>query len=251
LAAEVRSTVDAGVAIISLNRPRVHNAINSALRGQLWGALEGAVADPGVRCIVLRGEGKSFCSGIDVGELGHDHAVEGDLDFVRAVQRRTKLILDAPKPVIAALKGAVLGGGLELALAADIRLAARDTRLALPEVRFGLVTEASSQILTALIGPSRAKYLVMSGEAIDAEQAEHWGLVDLLCEPGEVDDAAAALAARLAEAPALTLALAKQLIDQAWAERVRAGMAQELLAQSLLFNSEGFRLRSRPAVSGL
>ena len=90
----------------------------------------------------MRGEGKSFCSGVDVRELPRDHAVERDVDFLRSIQRRTKLILDAPKPVIAALKGAVLGGGLELALATDIRLAARDTRLGLPEVRFGLVTEA-------------------------------------------------------------------------------------------------------------
>src|SRR5215213_11959996 len=192
----VELAVDEGVGTISLNRPHRHNAVDDELYALLHETWAQAQADPAIRVVLIRGNGPSFCSGRDTAQLGERVAGESDLSFVRRHQQTRIDQLDSPKPVIAALRGAVLGGGLEMALSADIRIAASDVAMAFPEIGYGLMSDTGgSGLATILAGPSRAKWLLMTGRRIGAEQALAWGLVDEVVAPEELDDTAAALAA--------------------------------------------------------
>jgi enoyl-CoA hydratase/carnithine racemase len=235
-----------GVATLSLNRPNRHNAIDDQTYEALKESWLRVQADDAARVVVLRGEGPSFCSGRDTAQLGERPSGESDLSFVRRHQRFRLTQLDSPKPVIAALRGHVLGGGLEMALSADLRIAASDVRLAYPEINYGLMTDTGgSPLTTMLAGPSRAKWMLMTGRPIRAEQAMDWGLVDEIVAPQELDDRAAALAAELADKPAEALAMIKQAVDGMWQGRLRAALTTELLSQVALFAGDDYQARRR------
>jgi enoyl-CoA hydratase len=229
------------VAILTLNRPDRHNAMNDEMSAAFHHALDVALDDDNTGVLLLRGEGKSFCSGRDVSVLGHRARDESDFHFVRRHQDARLKLLDSPKPIVAALKGAVIGGGCEMALAADLRIASNDLQMRLPEINYGILPDTGgTQLLTALIGPSRTKYMVMSGEAISAQVASQWGAVDFVVEPAELDVFALKLAQALAEKPPIALAMAKQLVDQVHGPAIRSGIRQELLAQTALFKTDDY-----------
>ena len=237
----IRSELSEGVRVISFNRPERHNAFNDEMSDAYGAALAHAFDDEASRVILIRGEGKSFCSGRDVSVLGHRARDESDFHFVRRHQDGRLKVLDCPKPVIAALKGAVIGGGCEMALAADIRVSSTDLKMGLPEINYGLLPDTGgTQMLTALIGASRTKYMVMSGERIDAKTALEWGAVDFVVAPEDLDARALAIAHTLAAKPPIALAMAKQLIDQMHGPAIRSGIAQELLSQTALFKTEDY-----------
>ena len=238
----VRRRLEDGVGIVSLNRPEKHNAMDDEMGPLLQDALHWAFDSPDVRCVLLRGEGPSFCSGRDTTVLGHRARDESDYAFVRRAQDGRLAMLDAGKPIVAALRGHVIGGGMEMALAADMRVAATDVKLRLPEVRYGILPDTGgTQVLTTLIGPSRTKYLVMTGESVDGEQALAWGIVDWLVSPEALDDEALRIAKQLAAGPPLAVSMAKQLVDQVWGDTVRRGVRAELLAQTTLFKSVDYQ----------
>lgn len=240
-----------GVATISLNRPERHNAVDDELYRQLSGAWQRALADPAARVILLRGEGRSFCSGRDTGQLGQRVSGESDLEFIRKHIGTRVIQLDSPKPVVAALRGHVLGGGLELALAADIRIAASDVRMAFPEIRYGLMTDTGgSPLATMLAGPSRAKWMLMTGRPVDAERALAWGLVDEVVPPDQVDATAAELARDIAAGPPEALAMIKQTVDGLWHGPLHAALRSELLAQVALFGGADYQARRSARLSG-
>lgn len=235
----VRVEVGDAVAVISLCRPDRHNAFTDKLEATLAAAVDHAIADNQVRVLLLRGDGRSFSSGRDISELGARPEGVTNLDFIAGFQQSRLRMYSSPKPVVVALKGAVMGMGLEIALCADFRVASDDARLAFPEVNYGIMTDTGGiPFAAALAGPSRVKYLVMTGEKIDAAQALAWGLVDFVVEPEKLDARASELARQLASKSPLVLAMAKKTVDALWAESVRAGMREELLAQCVLFNSE-------------
>lgn len=251
ITAKLKLAIADGVATISLNRPERHNAIDDELHDELASAWEKVLADPAARVVLLRGEGRSFCSGRDTAQLGERAKGESDLAFIRGHQHTRILQLDSPKPVIAALRGNVLGGGLEIALAADIRVAASDLRMAFPEIRYGLMSDTGgAPLATMLAGPSRAKWMLMTGRPVDADRALAWGLVDEVVPPEEVDDAAAALAREIASGPAEALAMIKQTVDGLWHGPLHAGLRAELLAQVALFGGEDYRARKRARANG-
>jgi enoyl-CoA hydratase/carnithine racemase len=230
-----RQLVD-GVGIISFNRPDRHNALNDALVEEWQESVRWAIADPDVRCILLRGEGRSFSSGRDTKELGQRANGESDYEFVQRAQAIRLEMLEVGKPVLAAVRGFVFGGAFETALAADMRMAADDTVFAFPEIQFGLIADTGgTQLLTPLIGPAKAKYLLLTGDRLDAATALEWGVVDWVVPAAELDGAALELAAKLAAAPPMAAALTKRLVDHAWAGSVRSGIRQELIAQTALF----------------
>ncbi|GMU79258.1 MAG: enoyl-CoA hydratase [Acidimicrobiia bacterium] len=246
----VGSDVVDGVGIVSFNRPARHNAIDDAM-GEAWAdAVTASLSDPAVRCVLLRGEGPSFSSGRDTAQLGRRVAGEHDYDFVRRHQRLREATLDATKPIVAAVRGYALGGGFEIALSADMRIAATDAQLGFPEIRYGLVPDTGgTQLLTALVGPARAKWLVISGARIGADEAHRWGVVDWVVEPDHLDVRALDLCRQLAAAPPTAAAMAKQLVDHAWRETVRSGMRAELLAQTALFAGEEHRQAKAAAIA--
>jgi enoyl-CoA hydratase/carnithine racemase len=238
--------VDGGVATVSLNRPERHNAVDDELYDQLSSAWRRVLDDSAARVILLRGEGRSFCSGRDTSQLGQRASGESDLEFIRKHIQTRVMQLDSFKPVIAALRGSVLGGGLEMALAADIRIAAADVRMAFPEIRYGLMTDTGgSPLATMLAGPSRAKWMLMTGRPVDADRALAWGLVDEVVAPTEVDAVAAALARDIAAAPADALAMIKQTVDGLWHGQLHAALRAELLGQVALFGGDDYQARRR------
>lgn len=231
----------AGVGIITLNRPERHNAMNDEASALLGTTVEEALRNSDIRSILLRGAGKSFCSGRDTSVLGHRSHDESDYYFVRRHQQLRLAILESPKPVVAAVKGAAIGGGCEMALAADIRVAATTLKMALPEINYGLLPDTGgTQYLTNLIGPARAKYMVMTGARIDAQTALDWGAVDFVTTPEDVDSKAQEIATELAAKPPIALAMAKSMIDQSTSGSIRNGLTQELLAQTALFRTDDY-----------
>lgn len=199
-----------GVALLTLNRPQSLNALSIGLRETLVKALQQIAADDGVRAVVLTGAGRGFCAGLDLKELGDKGLVPSN------PQNDVAAALHAmPQPVIAALNGVAITGGLELALACDILIASTEARLADTHARIGIVPYwGLSQKLSRLVGRSRAMEMSMSGNFVDAATAERWGLVNRVVEPDALLPTALALATDIASADGAMLVTYKRLIDE-------------------------------------
>ena len=204
---------DGGVARIFLNRPQKVNALDSAMLDALVAVL-GRVDDT-IRVVVLGGHGKAFCGGADVGEL---RALDPQTarQFIGRVHRACDAVRRLPVPVVARLHGAVIGAGLELAAACDLRVAASGTRFAMPEVRLGIPSVVEAALLPRLMGSGRAAWLVLTGEPIDAERAREWGLVESVAE--DLDRAVSQLVASLLAGDPAALRAQKELLQQ-WEEQ--------------------------------
>jgi enoyl-CoA hydratase len=208
---------EGAVARIFLNRPAKVNALDSPLLERLAAALEEAGADDTVRVIVLAGRGKAFCGGADVNELASLDATSARA-FIGRIHRACHAARKAPMPVVACLHGAVIGAGLELAAACDLRIAARGTRFAMPEVRLGIPSVVEAALLPRLVGSGRAAWLVLTGEAIDAERAHQWGLVEALCDEAELDAHVAGTVDRLLAGDRAAIQMQNELLQQ-WQEQ--------------------------------
>jgi enoyl-CoA hydratase/carnithine racemase len=197
---------------IFLNRPEKVNALNSEVLQQLQAALLHISEFPDLRVVVLGGRGKAFCGGADVQELSALNAVSAG-GFVQKIHAVCEAIRKLPVPVLARLHGAVIGAGLEIAAACDLRIAAEGTRFAMPEVRLGIPSVVEAALLPRLMGSGRAAWLVLTGEAIDARRAYEWGLVEQIGG----DDAVEQVIQTLIGNDAKALRMQKQLL-QLWEE---------------------------------
>ena len=233
----VRLEVVGGVGTIRLDRPPV-NAMNAAMQDQLHVvALEAAARDD-VRAVVIYGGTRSFAAGADVKEM----AAMTHADMVaRSVplQAAFTAVAEIPKPVVAAITGYALGGGCELALAADVRFCADGAKLGQPEILLGVIPGAGgTQRLARLVGPARAKELVFTGRMVDAGEALRIGLVDRVTPAAEVYAAAIEWAGQFARGPAVALRAAKDVIDRGLATDLATGLAAEREAFAALFGTE-------------
>lgn len=208
---------DGGIARIFLNRPQKVNALDSAMLDALAAALEQAAADEAVHVVVLGGHGSAFCGGADVNELGSLTPASAR-EFIGRVHRACDAARKVPVPVLARLHGAVIGAGLELAAACDLRLAAHGTRFAMPEVRLGIPSVVEAALLPRLVGTGRAAWLVLTGEPIDAARAYAWGLVEEICPDDELDRTLGRTLERLLAADRAALRVQKELL-QMWQEQ--------------------------------
>jgi enoyl-CoA hydratase len=203
-----------GVAVVTLRRPERRNALSAELVARLHAAIDELTADDTVRAFVVAGEGPAFCAGADIAELA---AMDGPAAFASAVHRMVAAfdaLAQSPKPSVAALHAGAFGGGLELALACDLRVAEEGVRLGVPEVNLGLVPAAAGTArLPRLVAPAVARRMILTGEPLTASVALGHGLVDHVVAPGGAGAAALALASRLAALPPLALAAAKRLLD--------------------------------------
>lgn len=230
---------------IRLNRPEKRNAINFELYDELAAAIRQAEKLPGIRVVLIRGEGKMFSAGMDVTNfllLAQKYG-EGWQQRMRTITRDFQGVLTALEqlelPIIALLHGYCLGLALELALACDLRVAAEGTLLGLPETRLGIIPDVGGTTrLTRLVGPGRAKELIFTGRQIDAIQAAGWGLVNHVVPPEQLLAKGEQLAAEIAAAAPLAVGMAKRVID-GLADLDR-GLQLEGWAQSQLFQSEDF-----------
>ncbi|MCL6477448.1 MAG: enoyl-CoA hydratase/isomerase family protein [Peptococcaceae bacterium] len=203
-----------GVATITLNRPPV-NALNSKLTRELGQAIEGLEADPAVRAVIITGAGeKAFSAGADISEMKDLTPVEA-CNFAMGALKTGLLIENMKKPVIAAINGLALGGGFEVALACDFRLASDKAKLGLPEITLGIIPgNGGTQRLPRLIGASRAKELLFLGEMIDAVRAEQIGLVNKVVPSAELMQEARSMALKLAARPGHALGVLKASVNK-------------------------------------
>jgi enoyl-CoA hydratase/carnithine racemase len=219
------------VAVITLNREAKLNALSTAVEAALDAALDEA---RGARAIVITGGPRAFSAGADVGEM-RDQDPAAILAYYRATGAVYERVAALAQPTVAAIAGWCLGGGLELALACDFRVAEESARFGLPEVRIGILpSSGGTHRLARLVGPARAKELVLLRERIDATEAAALGLVTETVADGAGLDRALAMAAELAALPPLAVAVAKQAIDAMPEASRDAGLLVERLGYALL-----------------
>jgi len=206
--------VEGGVARIFLNRPEKVNALHAALLDELLACLEKLRDEETLRAVVLGGHGKAFCGGADVAELAALNESNAAA-FVERIHRVCAAIRELPVPVVARLHGAVIGAGMEIAAACDLRIAADGTKLAMPEVRLGIPSVVEAALLPRLMGSGRAAWLVLTGETIDARRAGEWGFLEEIHPAAGLDAAVERLVQRLLANDRAALAAQKRLL-QLW-----------------------------------
>ena len=215
------------------------NLVTRELTEQLREALAELAAAADVRAVVVSGRGeRAFCAGSHIGEFEalRGRVAEGKLLLEKLVYRQ---LAELPMPTIAAIEGDALGGGLELALCCDLRIASERARLGMPEVRLAVLPgSGGTQRLPRLVGPARAKELILTGRIISAHDAERIGLVNQVVPAGEARTTADAVASEIAERGPLAVREAKRLIDAAADLDLDAGLAAELDASERIFSSE-------------
>ncbi|WP_307840766.1 enoyl-CoA hydratase/isomerase family protein [Streptomyces sp. GESEQ-4] len=227
------------IAVLTLDRPKRLNAIGSETVGLLKDALAEVRHNDDVRALVLAGEGRGFSAGADLGEMESFTAPGQFRAFVGRLTETYALLEGFPKPSVAAVHGFAYGGGLELALACDLRVAERGALLGLPEMKLGVLPGAGgTQRLPRLLPPAIAKQMILTGEPIDAARACELGLVNEVAEPGGALAAAEALAGRLAAGAPLALAAGKRLIDYGLGMDLEAAIAYERESVTVLFSTE-------------
>ena len=234
---------DDHVAIVRLNRPEVRNALNLEMRKALAEAFTALSDDDDVRTIVLTGNEEAFAAGADLTEFVDAGAIE---IMKRRSERYWSAIAATPQPVIAAIEGFALGGGLELAMACDILIAGAGAKLGQPEVRVGIMCGAGgTQRLTRAVGKYNAMRLCLTGNAVSAEEARTMGLVSNVVEKGDAFDAALELAREIAQLPPLAVMQTKEAILQGANASLDAALHMERKAMQVLFASadkgEGMR----------
>lgn len=230
-----------GVGVIRLDRPPM-NAVNRQLRAELAEAAEAASLRDDIKAVVLYGGPKLLAAGADIKEIAEMSPVEAR-KFTDRLQREFGALAGIPKPTVAAITGYALGGGLEIALGADRRIAGDNAKLGLPEVLLGIIPGGGgTQRLARLIGVSRAKDLMFTGRFVDAEEALAIGLVDEVVGPDDVFDAAVRWAAQFSNAAGAALAAAKAAVDLGIETDLNTGLKIEQQQFISLFDTDDLQI---------
>ena len=236
----VRLEVEDGIGTIRLDRPPM-NALNSQVQEEIRATALETSERSDVAAVILYGGEKNFAAGADIKEMAAMAYVEM-VSRSSALQSAFTTVARIPKPVIAAITGYALGGGHELALCADFRICAEDSKLGQPEILLGLIPGAGgTQRLPRLIGPARAKELLFTGRFVGAEEALRIGLVDQVVAPERVHTAAREMAATFVGGPAYAIRSAKEAVDQGLETDLDTGLEIERLHFSGLFATEDAR----------
>jgi len=236
--------IDQAVATIRLNRPPM-NALSAELQADLVTAVAQVATDDAIRAVVLFGGEKLFAAGADIKEMSEASYAEMTNASSR-LQAALNAVAELSKPVVAAVTGYALGGGLELALCADFRVLGESAKVGQPEILLGLIPGAGgTQRLPRLIGPAKAKDLIFTGRFVGADEALALGLADKVVPDDQVYQAACQLAARFAAGPALALAAAKQAIDVGLETDLATGLEYERVSFVGMFATEDARAGMR------
>jgi enoyl-CoA hydratase/carnithine racemase len=233
--------LEPAITLLTLNRPDRLNAWNELMRDEMAQAVSEVVRDNGVRVLIVTGAGRAFSAGEDVRRM--EALAEAGTKVYRRIARGVHNVFDELEaielPVIAAINGVAAGGGLELALSCDFRIAADNARMGFPENNVGLIPGSGGcSRLVKLIGPAKAKRLVMTGEVIPAADALRLGLIDEVVPASELNDHVLAFARKLAAKAPLALGLAKVVINACVNADLETGRNLERLGQSVLKSSE-------------
>jgi 2-(1,2-epoxy-1,2-dihydrophenyl)acetyl-CoA isomerase len=223
-----------GVATLCLNRPESANSLSQELLRALDVALREAELDPEVGAIVLAGEGRGFCAGGNASVMAGTVPTDKLLTITRTA-RMVEMLVSLQTPVVAAVHGYAVGAGISLALACDLVVAARDTRFRLGFRDLGLIPDMGlHHHLVEAVGPWRAKELIWTGASFTADDAHEWGFVNRVVDAADVQDVATGIARDLADGPRFAISYTKRVVAEAHAAQLRAVLAAEGSASSLL-----------------
>ena len=238
--------VEDRIATVTLNRPDKLNAVSPEVFDALYDAGQQVQEDDNVRAVILRGEGRAFCAGLDLDALQglgqpREPREGGQVDG-RSAQGGFAIWHTMTKPVVAAVQGYALGAGFQLALSADIRILAEGTQMSVFEITYGLVPDLGGTfLLPRLVGPSRALELIWTAHRITPDEALQWGIVNRVVKPDELEDAARVLATDLASRPPLPIKFTKALVDKAWTSTIEEANRGEIEAQIKCIQSADMR----------
>ena len=231
----LRRTDDGSVATVTLRRPEARNALNAALIGEVTRCFEELAQDESVRVVVLTGEGPSFCAGADVGYMRDtaSYSYEENLEDARRLADMFLAVDDLPKPVVARVRGAAIGGGAGLVAAADLAVAEEEARFAFAEVRLGIAPATIAPFVVRRIGYSRARALFLTGERFGADLAREIGLVHEVVPEEELDSAVERVVTQLLQGGPAAQAAIKEVLRQVEAtEPMEAlGIMTQLIAE--------------------
>jgi len=245
---DITYEVNEQVAIIKLNRPAKLNALTGSMISGLQSMLSEAREDENIKVVLLKGEGRAFCTGDDLRE--GPGAIAKTLEKRRAATNRlqdiTRAMLNLDKPIIALLHGWSAAAGVEIALNCDLRIAAEDTKIWFPEAGFGgMITNASHLIVPQMVGLARTKELLWIGEPIDAAKALEWGLVNKVVPLEKLDEAGMEWAQKIVKAPRMAIKFDRMLIDNSGDMSVEVMLQNEVAASCCCWASEEYQARRR------
>ena len=260
-ATPITSRIEDNILHVRIERAEKRNALTDKMMQDLAAAVRGADDHPAVRAVIVSADGPIFSAGIDLMSLAQLRGEAGDRNVARWLRRLASdlqatlnTIEETEVPVIGAMQGQVLGMGLELALAFDLRVGAEDLKLSIPESRMGLVADVGGTTrLSRTIGPSRAKDMLMTARTIDANEALQWGLLNRIAPADQLLECAMELAQQIAKNAPLAVGLAKLIVDQGDGLDKHSQMALERWAQSQLIATDdvleamGAFMEKRPA----
>jgi enoyl-CoA hydratase/carnithine racemase len=243
------------IVVFKINRPQVRNALNLAVRTRLSEEVGRHAADPAIRCLIITGNEAAFAAGADIAEMADAGPVEV---MARNLQKYWRTITDCPKPVIAAVEGFALGGGLELALCADIVVAGEGAKLGLPEVKVGILPGGGgTQRLARLVGSKRAMLLMLTGKMFGASEALAMGVISELAPTGKALERALEIAREIAVMPPISVQQIKEIVHAGLNAPLETALMLERKAFQLQFatsdQKEGMRAfmdKRKPAFEG-
>ncbi|SCJ83118.1 Probable enoyl-CoA hydratase echA8 [uncultured Eubacterium sp.] len=234
----IKYEVNEGIGYVTINRPKALNALNMDVLTDLYAAFTEIEADEAVKAVIVTGEGKAFVAGADIAQMSQLNALEGREMMIMG-HKVMNLIESVEKPVIAAVNGFALGGGCELAMACDIRIASEKAKFAQPEVGLGIIPGfGGTQRLARLVGKGMAKYMIMTAEMISAAEAYRIGLVEKVAAPEELMDEAIKVAKTIASKAPIAIATAKSAINNGFDMDMKSASKFEIETFTAAFGSE-------------
>jgi enoyl-CoA hydratase/carnithine racemase len=235
----VELDVDGAIATITNHNPEKHNAFDDDMDSQLFGILDELAQRNDIRAVIWRGEGKSFSSGRDVGSIGTLQVPLSHHELMRRGHRGIQRVWDVDAPVLVACKGWTMGGSFQRALLCDVRVAAEGARFRLPEVTYGVIPDTGGvAVLYEMCGHGLVSDMVLTGRVLSAEEALSHGIVSRVVPEPELDATVREMAEQIAQSPAVTVKMAREVIKHLAQPQIRSSMNDEMIYQTFINRSD-------------
>jgi len=235
----VELDVDGAIATITNHNPEKHNAFDDDMDSQLFGILDELAQRNDIRAVIWRGEGKSFSSGRDVGSIGTLQVPLSHHELMRRGHRGIQRVWDVDAPVLVACKGWTMGGSFQRALLCDVRVAAEGARFRLPEVTYGVIPDTGGvAVLYQMCGHGLVSDMVLTGRVLSADEALTHGIVSRVVPEPELDATVREMAEQIAQSPAVTVKMAREVIKHLAQPQIRSSMNDEMIYQTFINRSD-------------